>query len=433
MTYFQTTTDTIFFGLEAILSMIEILFILLLFNKVFGEARISRIKLYAAAVVAMLTITCGLRAVLSPIRPAALPPVTVLCSMFFLRCYPPNRQKKVLYIGILLTVSSFWILLYDLIATPIEDKNIWLTLILCHLGFYLLLELIRKTDKGKQWSIPFHLWLLLMAITVASAAGLSVMEYYISNRDDPYLLTVEIPFSLIFLLINLSLFVVFDKFSTLMHTERENTMLEQQVQLQHRHYKELEAAHQQVRALHHDMGNYIRTAQQLAANQTSNNELIGFLNAASGQLKEIETVISTGNQYLDSILNIKIAEMLREGVTVETDIHVPSELKLSFEQAVIIVGNLMDNAWEACRKLRDGERWVRLRLSYINHTLFIRIENSATPIQMWNNGLPVSTKNEPRFHGLGLKNVKKAVDELGTMDIESTAHSFLVRIALYDL
>ncbi|WP_213471570.1 hypothetical protein [Paenibacillus dendritiformis] len=140
MTYFQTTTDTIFFGLEAIFSMIEILFILLLFNKVFGEARISRIKLYAAAVVAMLTITCGLRAVLSPIRPAALPPVTVLCSMFFLRCYPPNRQKKVLYIGILLTVSSFWILLYDLIATPIEDKNIWLTLILCHLGFYLLLE-----------------------------------------------------------------------------------------------------------------------------------------------------------------------------------------------------------------------------------------------------------------------------------------------------
>ncbi|TDL57088.1 response regulator transcription factor [Paenibacillus dendritiformis] len=208
MTYFQTTTDTIFFGLEVILSMIEILFILRLFNKVFGETRISHIKLYAAAAVAMLTITCGLRAVLNPVRPAAIPPVTVLCSIFFLLCYPPNRQKKVLYIGILLTISHFWILLYDLIVTPIEDKNMWLTLILCHVGFYLLLELIRKTDKGKQWSIPFHLWLLLMAITVASAAGLSVMEYYISNREDPYLLTVEIPFSLIFLLINLSLFVV---------------------------------------------------------------------------------------------------------------------------------------------------------------------------------------------------------------------------------
>ncbi|GAV15695.1 histidine kinase-, DNA gyrase B-, and HSP90-like ATPase [Paenibacillus sp. NAIST15-1] len=271
-----------------------------------------------------------------------------------------------------------------------------------------------------------------MAITVASTAALGVMEYYISNREDPYSLTVEIPISLIFLFINLSLFVVFDKFSTLMHTERENTMLEQQVQLQHRYYKELEAAHQQVRALHHDMGNYIRTAEQLAAQQDNNNELIGFLNAASGQLKEIETVISTGNQYLDSILNIKIAEMLHEGVSVETDIHVPSSLKLSFEQAVIIVGNLMDNAREACRELQSGERWVRINLSYINHTLFIRIENSASPIQKWDNGLPVSTKNEPFFHGLGLKNVKKAVDELGTMDVESSNHSFLVRIALYD-
>ncbi|NEZ44960.1 sensor histidine kinase [Paenibacillus alvei] len=432
MTYFQTTTDAIYFGLEAILSMIEIIFILRLFTKVFGEARISHIKLYAAAAVAMLAITCGLRMVLNPVRPAALPPITVLCSMFFLLCYPPNRQKKMLYIGILLTVSHFWILVYDLIVTPIENKSLWLTLILCHLGFYLILELIRKTDKGKQWSIPFHLWLLLMAITVASATALGVMEYYISKRDDPYLLTVEIPISLIFLFINLSLFVVFDKFSTLMHTERENTMLEQQVQLQHRYYKELEAAHQQVRALHHDMGNYIRTAEQLAAQQDSNSELIGFLNAAAGQLQEIETVISTGNQYLDSILNIKIAEMLHEGVTVETDIHVPSGLKLSFEQAVIIVGNLMDNAREACRGLQSRARWVRINLSYINHTLFIRIENSASPIQKWDNGLPVSTKDEPLFHGLGLKNVKKAVDALGTMDVESTAHSFLVRIALYD-
>lgn len=432
MTYFQTTTDAIIFGLEVVLSMIEILFILRLFHKVFGEARINHIKLYAAAAIAMLAITCGLRMVLNPVRPAALPPITVLCSMFFLLCYPPNRQKKVLYIGILLTVSYFWILLYDLIVTPIEDKSIWLTLILCHVGFYLLLELIRKTDNGKQWSIPFHLWLLLMAITLASTAALGVMEYYISNREDPYSLTVEIPISLIFLFINLSLFVVFDKFSTLMHTERENTMLEQQVQLQHRYYKELETAHQQVRALHHDMGNYIRTAEQLAAKQDSNNELIGFLNAASGQLKEIETVITTGNQYLDSILNIKIAEMLHEGVSVETDIHVPYSLKLSFEQAVIIVGNLMDNAREACRELQSGERWVRINLSYINHTLFIRIENSASPIQKWDNGLPVSTKNEPFFHGLGLKNVKKAVEALGTMDVESTAQSFLVRIALYD-
>ena len=432
MTYFQTTTDAIIFGLEVVLSMIEILFILRLFNKVFGEARINHIKLYAAAAIAMLAITCGLRMILNPVRPAALPPITVLCSMFFLLCYPSNRQKKVLYIGILLTVSYFWILLYDLIVTPIEDKSIWLTLILCHVGFYLLLELIRKTDRGKQWSIPFHLWLLLMAITVASTAALGVMEYYISNREDPYSLTVEIPISLIFLFINLSLFVVFDKFSTLMHTERENTMLEQQVQLQHRYYKELEAAHQQVRALHHDMGNYIRTAEQLASKQDNNNELIGFLNAASGQLTEIETVISTGNQYLDSILNIKIAEMLHEGVSVETDIHVPSSLKLSFEQAVIIVGNLMDNAREACRELQCGERWVRINLSYINHTLFIRMENSAIPIQKWDNGLPVSTKNEPFFHGLGLKNVKKAVDELGTMDVESSNHSFLVRIALYD-
>lgn len=432
MTYFQTTTDAIIFGLEVVLSMIEILFILRLFTKVFGEAQINHSKLYAAAAVAMLAITCGLRMVLNPARPAALPPITVLCSMFFLLCYPPNRQKKVLYMGILLTVSYFWILLYDLIVTPIEDKSIWLTLILCHVGFYLLLELIRKTDKGKQWSIPFHLWLLLMAITVASTAALGVMEYYISIREDPYSLTVEIPISLIFLFINLSLFVVFDKFSTLMHTERENTMLEQQVQLQHRYYKELEAAHQQVRALHHDMGNYIRTAEQLAAKQDNNNELIGFLNAASGQLKEIETVITTGNQYLDSILNIKIAEMLHEGISVETDIHVPSGLKLSFEQAVIIIGNLMDNAREACSELQRTERWVRINLSYINHTLFIRMENSASPIQKWDNGLPVSTKNEPVFHGLGLKNVKKAVDELGTMDVESSNHSFLVRIALYD-
>lgn len=143
---------------------------------------------------------------------------------------------------------------------------------------------------------------------------MGVLWYYIITRDDPYALTVEIPVLMAFLFINISIFVFYDRFSLLIRDATETKMLEQQLYMQSRYYEDLEASQKQIRSIRHDMKNYLITAFRLAQQQSSNDELIGFLKKTSGEIEEVNQVVSTGNAYLDSVINIKIAEMQSENM-----------------------------------------------------------------------------------------------------------------------
>lgn len=426
-------TDITLFAEEILLGIIEMLLILRLYGRAYGNALLGkrRLYLYAASFVAIAASL--MEVIILPAWPVTAPPVTVLLSFFFLRYFPSKRSKKILFSGILFVISCLWLIIADIMITPLQNKNYWGIDALLHLVFWLLLELVNRIGKYEETDIPFSLWILLLGIAISSAAALYTMFYFMINRDDPYAVTVEIPVMLALLFINLSLFVFFDRFSILIRDTKEKASLEQKLQMQETHYRELDMAHQQIRAIEHDMKNYLRTAAKLAEQEESNAELAAFLNGITGRINQIEKAVSTGNPYLDTVLNIKISELARESIRVDTKIQVPSRMELSFEQASGILGNLLDNAKEACLALPDPARWVRINIEYINHALFIRIENPLDRPIVWKDGLPVSTKNDPVMHGIGLKNVKRIIGETGTLGIETTPSSFVARIALYDL
>lgn len=436
MILFADFSAVFYFTEEALLSIIEILLILKLYHRVFGKPSLPTRKLYIQAILVLLAAAVSL-SIIIPERSVAMPPLTMLCSLLFLRHYPSGRRKKLLFGTVLFVIAWLWLMIADILITPLQRRHYFIILIFARLVFWLLLELIPKMGKYDQTDIPISLWLLFLAIALSSLTVLHLISYYMTRRDNPYQVTTEIPVMLALLLINLSLFVFFDRFSVLMHDSRQKLLLEQQLYLQEQHYRELAMAHQQIRALQHDMNNYLQTVAHLGAKQESSSELIAFVNNAGRQFTRIEQLVSTGNACMDSILNIKLSEMKQEHIPVDTKILVPPNLNLSFEQSVILFGNLLDNAKEACLALPPQERFTKLQITYTNHTLLIRIENSSHPVTRWKGGLPLTTKisakQDSSLHGLGLKNVQRAVEQSGTFHIEAAPASFLVKIALYDL
>lgn len=431
--HLHNMTDFALFAEELLLSMIGVLLILKLYDRIYGNAVISLTRLRALAAGSAVAVTFLLKLMLPPGRPAATPPVTVFCSLLFLRYYPIRYGKKLLFSFILFLISFLWMIIADLLVTPLESVHYLTLTAFLHLVFYLLLYLIVRLGTYKEIYIPFRLWLVLMGIASFTAVVMVFILYFMLRRENPYAVTVEIPVLLLLLVINISLFVLFDRFSILIRDAKEKAALERQMQMQEMHYRELYAAHEQIRTICHDMKNYLRTAAELASKQENHSELLAFLSRTTGQLQEAEQVISTGNTSLDSVLNVKIAELAREHVRLDTKIHIPPDMNLSFEQAAGIFGNLLDNALEAERFLPEDERWLTLRMNYSNHALLIRIENASRNYIVWNQGLPVSSKNNPLSHGLGLKSVKKLVEQTGTFRIETTPSSFVVRLVLYDL
>ena len=143
------------------------------------------------------------------------------------------------------------------------NKNLWVVYISFHVGFWLLLELVKNIGKKENQQIPTSMWLLLSLIAAASCIVIASLQLNLWRRDDPYLLSTEIPVLLAFLIINVALFILFDRFSELLKRDREQSLLRQQLFMQNEHSKQLAAYQDQIASLHHDMTNPINAAVSL--------------------------------------------------------------------------------------------------------------------------------------------------------------------------
>lgn len=416
------------------LGLIEMLFLLRLYLRRYGRPSVRIWKIATFMLLTFMVVTLIYREMVEPHHPVALSAVNVLCSLVVLPFFrQANYRKKILFGLLLFAVASFWILTYDLIITPLPKKNFLLVEVMCHIIFWLLLELIGRYGNRKRQVIPFSWWFLLMLISAASIFIYFLIFHYIITSETPYVTTIEIPVMLVLMFINLSLFVLFDRFAEFTYADRERLLLRQQLGMQYEHYKKTEHIYGRMRTMHHDMRNHLQAASRLVR-QEEHQELDEYLQQAVLQLSSYEQMAASGNPILDSILNMKAEELLQEGIRIKLDLHVPPSLKLTFEQGVTIFGNLLDNAKEACLKLPPEERWVDITLSYINATLMIAIANSANGTAAFQRGgMPVTQKSDKENHGLGIKNVRRAIEKNGTMQIESQPDCFRVEIALYDL
>lgn len=125
--------------------------------------------------------------------------------------------------------------------------------------------------------------------------------------------------------------------------------LRYQSDLLEKHYEEVQNMYQQIRGWRHDYHNHIQTMKaHLAMGKLE--ELEAYLNELDTDLNTVDTVIKTGNVMVDAILNSKISVAAAKGIAINAKAIVPQELNTSLSEVdlCLIIGNLIDNAIEAC-------------------------------------------------------------------------------------
>ena len=140
---------------------------------------------------------------------------------------------------------------------------------------------------------------------------------------------------------------------------------------------------------------------------------------------------STGNSVVNSLLNIKSAAAAEQETSILFDGMIP-ETGVEPKDMCVLVGNLIDNAVEACAKLPEGtERIVRISATAKNNTLLLRISNPTIGTTVEKNKLPSTTKADKRSHGIGLKNVRDIAKKYnGTLRVEAENGEFSAEILL---
>lgn len=186
--------------------------------------------------------------------------------------------------------------------------------------------------------------------------------------------------------------------------------LRYQSDLLEKHCEEVENMYRMTRGWRHDYHNHIQTMKAYLA-MGRIEELEVYLNELDTDLTTVDTVIKTGNVMVDAILNSKISVAAAKGITVSAKATVPKDLSSSFSEVDIclILGNLMDNATEACMKIEDREkRFIRIYIDVLKGQLYIYIMNAVGEEIKRMGTVYASTKNK-EDHGLGLMRIDRVV------------------------
>lgn len=183
-----------------------------------------------------------------------------------------------------------------------------------------------------------------------------------------------------------------------------------QKELLETHYKEVDNMYQQIRGWRHDYRNHIQTMKAYAAMEDWE-AIRRYLDLLDEDLTTVDTVIKTGNPMTDAILNSKISLAKAKDIQVIADAHIPVRLKFSEIDLCCIIGNLFDNAIEACEKLPKEKRLIRIYLDMKNTQLYISFTNFTGEKKLTKYGkIFHTTKGEG--HGFGLIRMDSIVERL---------------------
>ena len=111
---------------------------------------------------------------------------------------------------------------------------------------------------------------------------------------------------------------------------------------------------------------------------------------------------------LDAILNSKLSIVKAKDIRLDATAQVPEKLSVSDVDLSVMIGNLLDNAMEACLKLPAEERFIRFYMARVKDNLYIYVMNSADGAYRKGPGGYLSTKAADS-HGFGLHRIDKVV------------------------
>lgn len=297
--------------------------------------------------------------------------------------------------------------------------------------------LIIKRQKRRGWKLPNQCtsMLLKVALGILAAAllliiaGIDYAEPYVNKESFSIMGKILSVLSYLGIVI-LGIFIIYVKNSN--DNYKELLELEGRLRISQQHYYEmLLEREEETRKFRHDISNHIICLKEIVegGNLTVAKDYLSDMNWSISQIHKKH--FFTGNDIIDAIVNYYVQE-LDEDVTLSVKGVCLHSLEISNMDLCSIISNLMQNAIDALHNQQTGEKYLHTRLSATQDAFELKVCNSMEEEPILDaSGLPVTSKMDTRNHGIGLKNVKKVVEQVnGIFHINIKNKEFQVTLIL---
>ncbi len=218
--------------------------------------------------------------------------------------------------------------------------------------------------------------------------------------------------------------------SRLFQAKVEKEIARYQTDYVQKHSEEVENMYRETRGWRHDLKTHIQTMKaHLALGEYQ--RLEEYLNELDCDLESVDNIVKTGNLAIDALLNSKLSLARAKGIQVEAKATVPGVLAVSEVDLGIIIGNMMDNAMEACLRIgEEKDRFLRVYVDVLKDQLYIYVMNSmdGKPKRA---GRVYLTGKGGREHGFGLVRMDRVVEKYhGFLDRQNEEGVFVTEVLL---
>jgi sensor histidine kinase YesM len=320
-----------------------------------------------------------------------------------------NGLKMLTSVAVLTIISS--ITPFEVTHLIIRQGTERLLVILMGISSYFFTtRMVLRLQRKNKFALSIMEWVAILGVFITSfLAGVLVFEILItsskSTKND--IIAVTIMGTLI--LINVLCYYIFVNMSAKNKEKLKYSLMELRLTEQEKSLLAMKQTHNEIRKIRHDMKNYIECAATLLHNGKSleaKNYLASLLN---DKMDFGNQIVSTNSDAVNAVISSKISLCQKQDIPIHYEItgavEAISEIDIS-----ILLGNLLDNAIEACTKIKNNAN-IALSIHNERNYLVIVISNTIKESVLKNNPNLRTTKKDKLHHGVGSISVKDIVSK----------------------
>ena len=213
-----------------------------------------------------------------------------------------------------------------------------------------------------------------------------------------------------------------------LHMKYELDSIQNVLQNQYAQYRQSRESIDVINRKYHDLKHQI-AALRAENDPARRNE---WLDEMEEDIKAYEAQNKTGNPVLDTVLTSKSLYCQKHGINLTC---VADGTKLGFmdvRDICTIFGNAMDNAIECELRIPDKtKRLIHVTVAVQRGFLLLRFENYYEGHLEFEEGLPVTTKQEKNYHGFGIKSIRYTAQKYnGSVKINTDDNWFEMKVLI---
>ena len=290
-----------------------------------------------------------------------------------------------------------------------------LILILSRLILFAILIVISRISSKKRNNVTADMsnieWIQFLIFPIFTICAVMLMVNSVMKSYHSDIVPVYYIIAIGLIVLNLVVFHLISEILEHSRKMKEAQILRQQSIGQVGLYNSMRENYNIQRQRTHEYKNQI-VCMDMLMKKKDYSKLEDYIGNISDKLDAQLDMVDTNNDVVNAILNAKYYEAIKNDVLFVLKINDLSDIKVSDEDIVTILSNLLDNAIEAAKQCDVGKRTVKIKLLSEDDVLTIAVSNTyKTEPMLTEDGYIRTTKNNNEEHGWGIRNIVATLEK----------------------